>query len=1734
MSKLTGPAAQMIYRTVQDRIRVSLRPALTLPIVSMAILSSSLAFQVQFLRVALQRVDHTHRVIADEQELLKLNVDMETGLRGFQYTGNPEFLQPYREAAEVVDAKFAALDQLVSDNPSQRAQLASIRGSFEQWKLLAESAISRRADGSIRDSDKNRFEQMLQGKASMDAIRGKYAAFDADEMLLRKQYLRKVNIGYLLGGVIFFLIVFGGGIGLAVSFRRHQQRSALREEQEELRRSDESLRRMVWGVKDYAILMLDPEGTIVTWNEGAERIKGYRAEEIIGRHFSTFYPADVAARGKPALELKIAAEKGRFEEEGWRVRKDGSQYWASVLITALRDENGRLSGFAKVVRDTPALREKEQALLTAEALQRAIFNSVNFSKIATDAKGVIQIFNVGAECMLGYKAEDVVNKITPADISDQQELVARAQSLSAEVGTPIAPGFEALVFKASRGIEDIYELTYIRKDGSRFPAVVSVTALRDAQDAVIGYLLIGTDNTARKRAEEALLKAGALQAAIFNSANFSSIATDAKGVIQIFNVGAERMLGYTAAEVMNKITPADISDPLEVIARARALSAEVGIPIAPGFEALVFKASRGIEDIYELTYIRKDGSRFPAVVSVTALRDAQDAVIGFLLIGTDNTARKRAEEALLKAGALQTAIFNSANFSSIATDAKGVIQIFNVGAERMLGYTANEVMNKITPADISDPLEVIARAQALTVELGTPIAPGFEALVFKASRGIEDIYELTYIRKDGSHFPAVVSVTALRDAQEGIIGYLLIGTDNTVRWQIEERRKQAEQARNASEEALRKSEDVLNRTGRLAGVGGWELDLVNFAVNWSAETARLFGADPAYRPTLEEGINFYAPEARPIVRAAVEKSMVDGQPWELEVSVIRADGRRIWARVVATPELVDGKPVRLVGAIQDVTARVAERQALKEANARVTLATESAGIGIWGMDAASGKRDWSPRMFQIFGFPETAVPPTDEEMIAITHPDDIQIRVKTLAAMAAGEPEPLWFEYRCFHPDGQMYWAEFSGNAVYEGGLLTRYTGVARDITAAKVSEEKLRQAMEIAEESSRIKSDFLANMSHEIRTPMNAIIGMTRLALRKNPDAGQLNYLKKIDNAAQSLLSIINDILDYSKIEAGKMELEQIAFSLDEVLNNLDDIVREKAEHKGIEIVFSLQHETPHFLRGDPLRLGQILINLVNNAIKFTEKGQVVVEVKVEEGSGDSRKVRFSVSDTGIGMTSEQVANLFKSFNQADTSTTRKYGGTGLGLAITKQLCELMEGSLEVESEPGEGSTFVFTATFGVATGGLPLQGRARRRDLLKKSVLVVDDSVNARDVLMAMLGANGLAAKAVSSGEEALSAITHASDNGQPFDLVLMDWRMPGIDGIEASRRIKAQRTISHIPAVLMVSAFEREEAMNGVDNHELDGFLIKPVNESLLIDSIANIFGVKPDYPNSDSRPSAGFYPAELAGRRVLLVEDNEVNRDLATELLGDLGIQVTIAVNGREGVDRVTAEPFDLVLMDIQMPIMDGLTATKLIRADDRFVKLPVLAMTAHAMSGDRDRSLNAGMNDHITKPIDPNRLLAALIRWMPEKSGERPLPVAVLVEQAPGENGLPEQLPPFDIQAGLLRTNGKPKLLRKLMLGFRDQYTSAISDLSGHVAQGRAADAERLAHSLKSVAAMLEARDLAEAASSVEHAFRSGETANLDSLIETLDRALEPAIAAADSLDRKMAARSEPLTQLSRL
>ena len=822
------------------------------------------------------------------------------------------------------------------------------------------------------------------------------------------------------------------------------------------------------------------------------------------------------------------------------------------------------------------------------------------------------------------------------------------------------------------------------------------------------------DVTSRKQAEEVLLKAGALQKAIFKSANFSSIATDAKGVIQIFNVGAERMLGYTAAEVMNKITPADISDPQELIARAKALSIEVGTLITPGFETLVFKASRGIEDIYELTYIRKDGSRFGAVVSVTALRDAQDIIIGYLLIGTDNTARQQAEQALLKAGALQRAIFNSANFSSIATDAKGVIQIFNVGAERMLGYAAAEVMNKITPADISDPQELIARAKELSIEIGTLITPGFEALVFKASRGIEDIYELTYIRKDGSRFPAVVSVTALRDAQDAIIGYLLIGTDNTARKLVEAEQKKLDQ---------------------------------------------------------------------------------------------RLRDQQFYTR------------------------------SLIESNIDALMTTDPSGI----------ITDVNKQM-------ETLTGCTRDELIGapfkkyFTDPERAEAAIK----LVLSQKKVTDYELTACARNGKQTVVSYNATTFYDRDrTLQGVLAVSRDVTERKLVEAELQQAKAAAESASRTKSDFLASMSHEIRTPMNAIIGIADLLAKTPLNPEQDKYVQIFRRAGDNLLNLINDILDLSKVEASQLELERTDFSVKDHLEKVTEMVAGRAREKGLALVCEIAPNVPADLVGDPTRLRQVLINLLGNAIKFTESGEVALRVAPDADSSVPTALRFTVSDTGIGIPSEKLGQVFEPFTQADSSTTRRFGGSGLGLTISKRLVELMGGRIWAESRVGEGSVFAFAVPFETWAAAdrrtAAPAGTGFNAPLPALRILLAEDFPDNCTITMAYLEDTPYRVDIAENG-----AIACEKFIAGRYDLVLMDRQMPIMDGLTATRTIRAwEQANDRLPTpiiALTASALKRDREMCLAAG--CTAFLTKPIKQEVLLQAIKDRSTVAPTASQEES--------------------------------------------------------------------------------------------------------------------------------------------------------------------------------------------------------------------------------------------------------------------------------------------
>ena len=681
----------------------------------------------------------------------------------------------------------------------------------------------------------------------------------------------------------------------------------------------------------------------------------------------------------------------------------------------------------------------------------------------------------------------------------------------------------------------------------------------------------------------------------------------------------------------------------------------------------------------------------------------------------------------------------------------------------------------------------------------------------------------------------------------------------------------------------------------------------------------------------------------------------------------------------------------------------------------------------------------------------------------------------------------------------------------------------------------ELKQAKEEAEAATSAKSEFLANMSHEIRTPMNAIIGFSGLALKTDLTAKQRDYLTKIDTSAKSLLGIINDILDFSKIEAGKLEMEAIAFRLDEVMNNIANMVSIKAAEKGVELLQSIAEDVPFALVGDPLRLGQVLINLANNAVKFTEKGHILIKAELVNKDDARCRIKFMVKDTGIGMTDLQIGKLFTAFSQADTSVTRKYGGTGLGLTISQRLVEMMKGEIMVESEAGIGSTFSFAAEF-VCQSNIKVRHLVRPSNLAGLKVLVVDDSELAREVLVEQMLSFGIETVAVDSGDAAFRELERAGA-GQPYDLVLMDWLMPDKDGIETAQTILKTDKLARIPLIIMVTAFGREEVMKKAEKAGINAFLMKPVNQSLLFDTLMQVLGqhvADDDLPTPDIKTEPQILE-ELAGAKVLLVEDVIMNQQVAVEILESAGLIVEIANNGQEAVAAVGKSDYDLVLMDVQMPVMGGYEATRLIKANPTNANLPIIAMTAHAMQGAREECLNAGMNDYVSKPIDPQQLLTVLARWIETTAvvrGERvpalPKPSGTLDL----ETRLPENLPGIDIESALKRLNRNKKLYRELLLDFSGTYATTAEEIRKTVAMGDLDTAQKLSHMLKGVAGNISAYALHDAVRELETGLKQQAETEFAKLLLKLDQELALVLESIGRLEQDKKEAGAPLASLT--
>jgi len=672
---------------------------------------------------------------------------------------------------------------------------------------------------------------------------------------------------------------------------------------------------------------------------------------------------------------------------------------------------------------------------------------------------------------------------------------------------------------------------------------------------------------------------------------------------------------------------------------------------------------------------------------------------------------------------------------------------------------------------------------------------------------------------------------------------------------------------------------------------------------------------------------------------------------------------------------------------------------------------------------------------------------------------------------------------------------------------------VALRTAELEAREVELKIAKEIAESATKAKSEFLANMSHEIRTPMNAIIGFSDLAYKTELNARQRDYISKIKSSSKSLLGIINDILDFSKIEAGKLEIDNIDFCLYEVMNSVADLLSAKSSEKGLELIVSSENGVPQYLKGDPLRLSQVLINLASNAVKFTEEGEISVRAELSHKNHESAVINFVIKDTGIGIKPDRLERLFKAFTQTDGSITRKYGGTGLGLAISKSLIEMMGGSISVDSEYGKGTEFLFTLKFELQKNNDISSPVIIPEKLHGLNILIVDDSSSMRELLSSTLSSLFFNVTTASSGEEAINIIQNS--NGKAFDLIFMDWKMPGLNGIETSVKIKNDIGLLNIPFIIMISAYGRDEIIEKAKNAGIDNFLIKPVNASLLFDtimetlkvSIANPFRQKSLEDNID-------YSSVLSGTRVLLVEDNPINRQVAGEILTSEGIVVDMANSGQEAIDMLKKAVFnselhyDAVLMDIQMPEMDGYQATGIIRSDEALKNTLIIAMTAHALKGDKEKCFDAGMNDYISKPIDTKELFRILMKWI---KPEHEFPRLIHSNSIQGIGDVDfTKLEDFDITGALLRMINNRELLKKLYLEFVAEYKDIVPKIISSINDNDYKTAERIVHTIKGIAGNLGMNRLMDSAGVLEMQLSNNLKSNngeLESFIAAFDSAV---------------------------
>ncbi|GAB2457155.1 hypothetical protein GCM10027082_04710 [Comamonas humi] len=1247
---------------------------------------------------------------------------------------------------------------------------------------------------------------------------------------------------------------------------------------------------------------------------------------------------------------------------------------------------------------------------------------------------------------------------------------------------------ERLFRDALPGSSRMVKSQHRRKDGTMFPVEVVITCMEIGGRKL--FMGLARDITEREQAEQAIreLNADLEQRVALRTAELQDLSATLQGVMNsaadiifvkdpdgrylLFNQAGERFLGRSAAEVIGRndydlfehdMAAGFVHCTQQVLQTQDSLTVEEKVLSARGMRTMLTTRS--------------------------PLRDEHGRIHAVMGVAHDITERKQAElELQLQRERMALAIdVGALGVLDVNLDNDSVV--CNAQWLEIFGLDAGPAGPQLTLATVQQHVHPMDRAAWDT-----------HLREVRAGAGAQRV-PLRVIRSDGGMrwvSTAARYLAGQGQAPDRLICVMVDVTDS-----------------HRAERQLQSSFDSLQRAERLARMGSWTMDIQRQVFAISDMLRNLVGFAPDEEVSLASLPSIMSEESYAKVTAALQDCIQNGSEFVMAYEVYRRDGSIFDAEVRGKGIRDDsGRVVSVTGTVQDVSEREEARAQLASladrlpSGALYQLSYVNPEVGLAGpvegqdlhLNYVSGGIE------ALIGVSAQQLQENPALLFEAVHEDDQQAFL-TASRQASATHSLFECDFRLRRQDGAPVWLRIrSAPRRVKGGWI--WDGIILDITRQHEVESALRQAKEAAEQAERAKADFLANMSHEIRTPMNSVLGMTRLALQTDLSPRQKNYLEKIDVSTRALLSIINDILDFSKIEAGGFDLDNADFELEQVLEAVSNATSLRADEKGLEVVYAIAPDVPRAFRGDPLRLSQVLINLVGNAVKFTDAGEVVVSANLLERTDDGQLVQFSVRDTGIGLSREQMGRLFVPFHQADGGTSRRYGGTGLGLTISKQLVEKMGGSIGVESEPGRGSLFSFTAALGRPSSDMAL----KIKSLHGYRVLVVDDNATSRESLSDMINSFGMQADCVDSGPHALAQIEAVAQQGESYDLVLMDWQMPEMDGIEATRRIRLDVRQERVPAVLMVTAYGREEILSQVAAVGLQGILVKPVTESVMFDTVQDVLSgprTQAKHFKTSGQVRSVLTPSmrrALAGKHVLVVDDNALNLEVATDFLVLAGVKVDTAVNGRQAIRCLEMKDYDAVLMDMHMPEMDGVTATREIRRNPAWQHLPIIALTAQARPEDREATIRAGMTSHLSKPIEEHLLYQTLIDIFSgdAASGRRPArapEAAAPADIAAGRHALHQQ-GPVDFDAAMHRMGGNRERMQRLLQGFVRDFSDVPQRLDAAVAAQDGKNLEALAHLVKGAAGYVQAKALTHSADALERQATRGDAAAIERLAFT--------------------------------